>query len=59
MQEVNLFYDRHPIKIIGLISKIIYVAGAESDCFRMLKEKFENGYEEPLQVIRLKPTSGN
>ncbi|WP_368900572.1 hypothetical protein [Oceanobacillus oncorhynchi] len=67
MQEINLFYDRHPIKIIGQETGKKYAEGAEADCFRFLKDKYPgktiNGgaFDEPLQVIRLKekPTDGN
>ncbi|WP_040981029.1 hypothetical protein [Oceanobacillus jeddahense] len=67
MQEVNLFYDRHPIKIIGQVTGKTYAEGAEADCFRFLKDKHpgetihKGAYLEPLQVIRVKekPTDGN
>lgn len=70
MQEVNFFYDRHPIKVVGVNTGRVYAAGAEADCFRLLHEKHSTGanlskdygtYPEPLRVIRLKekPTGGN
>lgn len=60
MQEVQLFFDRAPVQIIGQETGKTYSEGAEADCFRFLKDKYPGEtisggtFNEPLQVIRLK-----
>ncbi|MFD1335767.1 hypothetical protein ACFQ4N_09425 [Oceanobacillus iheyensis] len=60
MSEVNFFFDRSPIQIVGAETGKVYAEGPESDCFRTLKEQYplanlnEGIYPERLNVIRLK-----
>lgn len=60
LSEINFFFDRTPIQIVGAVTGKIYAEGAEADCFRTLKEEYplanlnEGIYPEPLNVIRLK-----
>jgi len=60
MQEINLFFDQAPVKIIGLDSGKKYAEGSEADCSKYLNEKYsgetiyKGAFPEPLQIIRLK-----
>ncbi|WP_193063416.1 hypothetical protein [Oceanobacillus oncorhynchi] len=59
MQEINLFFDQAPVKIIGIRTGKKFAEGSEADCFKFLNEKYrgetidKGTFPEPLQIIRL------